>query len=1082
MAHDVFVSHASEDKARFVDALVGALQALGLTCWYDKCEIRLGDDFRKKMDEGLANARHGVVVLSPSYFKYWPEAELSALFNQERVFEQKRILPVRLDLDHATLTTRSPLLAARAALGWEQGVEVLAKAIRDAILADTAPTPGRRSPVHNLPARRAGQLFGRERDLEQVLEMLAPGQRVRLAASIEGLAGVGKTELALHVVERLARTDRFPGGIFWFDAENPDLTATWGGAIADELAVGLGPIAERAAGALRAVSTGAPVLLVLDNVERWTRESEPHPLPGGPNVALLVTTRFRFLAGTSFLHHPLEVLNPEASRALLASVSGRDLAATEGTDELLEQLEGHSLAVELAGAYLREFPRVSPGRYLDELRAGKVLEDKVTELVRYERTVHQALDANKRHIDEAAQRALRVAACFAPEEASIALLEACGVGGEELRILRRFHLIGGDGDRWRMHRLVRHWATRGAAPGETAAARRAFVRGCVAHAEQITLEEGFRIQRADGPHLEHAVSLAESVLPDEPGKVSRLLERVGTALASAGDLTRGRELLEQALALALRNFGEQHPSVAIRRSHLALVLRALGDLPRAKELLELALASSLRGFGEHDPSVATIRSHLALVLQALGDLPRAKELLELALASDLKNLGKDHPSVAAPLTNLALVLTDLGELPRAMELSELALALRLKNLGEDHWLVAKTRSCLASVLHHLGDLDRAKDLLELALASALANFMEDNPSVATIRSNLALVLLDLGELRRAKELLELALASGLRNLGEDHPSVATCRANLGGVLLDLGESPRARELLELALASELRKFGEDHPTVGRSRSSLALVLQDLGDLTRAKELLELALASDLKSFGEDHALAATDRANLGGILWNLGESPQARELLESALSSLVRNRGEDHPNVAACRANLAMVLRDLWELPRARELLELALASELRRFGEDHPTVGRSRSSLALVLQDLGDLSRAKELLELALTTALRSLGEASPTAATYRSSLAGVFQDLGDFHRAKELQELALTTEECSLGPDHPSTSYTRARLASVLADLGESNEARTQALRAVRAVANQPEGSRYRRLVEQLAEKILTPTRAPG
>lgn len=114
--YDVFVSHASEDKAHFVDSFVVALEAHGLRVWYDSNEIRLGDDFRRRMDDGLRRSRFGVVILSPNFFKYWPEAELSALFNQERVFDQMRILPIRLDLDHATMTTRSPLLAARAAL------------------------------------------------------------------------------------------------------------------------------------------------------------------------------------------------------------------------------------------------------------------------------------------------------------------------------------------------------------------------------------------------------------------------------------------------------------------------------------------------------------------------------------------------------------------------------------------------------------------------------------------------------------------------------------------------------------------------------------------------------------------------------------------------------------------------------------------------------------------------------------------------------------------------------------------------------------------------------------------------------
>ena len=252
------------------------------------------------MDEGLSQARFGVVVLSPNFFKYWPEAELSALFNQEATLNQSRILPIRLDLDRATLTTRLPLLAARADVSWDLGVATVADRIRDVVRSQTPLVRSGRSRAYNLPVRRARTLFGRDDDMDRLLAALMAGQSVRVAASVEGLAGVGKTELALHLVDRLSQTDRFPGGIFWFDAENPNLTATWGGPIADSLAVGALPLEERAAAAIRLVSAGPPALIVLDNVERWTRESEPRPLPAGSQVSLLVTTRSRFLAGPSF--------------------------------------------------------------------------------------------------------------------------------------------------------------------------------------------------------------------------------------------------------------------------------------------------------------------------------------------------------------------------------------------------------------------------------------------------------------------------------------------------------------------------------------------------------------------------------------------------------------------------------------------------------------------------------------------------------------------------------------------------------------------------------------------------------------
>ena len=80
---DVFVCHASEDKAELVAPLVDALKAQGVKVWYDADQIRLGDDFRLSMEKGLTRSRYGVVVVSPSFKKYWPQAELSVMFSLE---------------------------------------------------------------------------------------------------------------------------------------------------------------------------------------------------------------------------------------------------------------------------------------------------------------------------------------------------------------------------------------------------------------------------------------------------------------------------------------------------------------------------------------------------------------------------------------------------------------------------------------------------------------------------------------------------------------------------------------------------------------------------------------------------------------------------------------------------------------------------------------------------------------------------------------------------------------------------------------------------------------------------------------
>jgi len=54
---DVFISHASEDKADVVRPLADCVAARGVAVWYDEFELRLGDSLRRKIDSGIARSR-----------------------------------------------------------------------------------------------------------------------------------------------------------------------------------------------------------------------------------------------------------------------------------------------------------------------------------------------------------------------------------------------------------------------------------------------------------------------------------------------------------------------------------------------------------------------------------------------------------------------------------------------------------------------------------------------------------------------------------------------------------------------------------------------------------------------------------------------------------------------------------------------------------------------------------------------------------------------------------------------------------------------------------------------------------------
>lgn len=138
MEWDVFISHASEDKAVFVRSLAEALRAAGLRVWYDEHALKLGDSIRRGIERGLASSQFGVVILSPAFLqKEWPQKELDYFVTSE-TSDTRRILPVWHNVDATEVRTRFPLLADRVAVNTINGLDSVVSSIRAAIDASKA--------------------------------------------------------------------------------------------------------------------------------------------------------------------------------------------------------------------------------------------------------------------------------------------------------------------------------------------------------------------------------------------------------------------------------------------------------------------------------------------------------------------------------------------------------------------------------------------------------------------------------------------------------------------------------------------------------------------------------------------------------------------------------------------------------------------------------------------------------------------------------------------------------------------------------------------------------------------------------
>lgn len=103
----VFLSYTSND-AELAERIATALQASGIDTWWDKWCIRAGDSLRLKIDEGLAECTHFLVLLTPkSIDKPWVNQEMDAGLVR-KLNNQCRFLPVRYNLAASELP---PLLS-----------------------------------------------------------------------------------------------------------------------------------------------------------------------------------------------------------------------------------------------------------------------------------------------------------------------------------------------------------------------------------------------------------------------------------------------------------------------------------------------------------------------------------------------------------------------------------------------------------------------------------------------------------------------------------------------------------------------------------------------------------------------------------------------------------------------------------------------------------------------------------------------------------------------------------------------------------------------------------------------------------
>ncbi|MFB9682073.1 AfsR/SARP family transcriptional regulator [Streptosporangium vulgare] len=693
----------------------------------------------------------------------------------------------------------------RTALADEQGLDpgrAFTELERAVLADDPALRPAAAAPVVPGPPRRSTFLpydipdfSGRTAELE----WLAGGYHGPAVVTIDGMAGVGKTALAVHAAHRLAA--RYPDGRLFIDlrAHTAGREPVEAAAALETLLRQLGVPAERIPaapaerGALwRAELAGRRVLAVLDNA--LDAEHVRPLLPGHSETLVLVTSRRRLvdLDGAHVLS--VDSLGQEDAAGLFGRIVGeRAHREPDAVREVL-RLCGHlPLAIRISAARLQHRPRWSVSYLAGRLRDHRRLLDGVS----------AAFTLSYEHLREDERRMFRLLGlvpgrdidpCGAAALAGISQEEA-----EELLegLLDAHMLLQLEPGRYTFHDLLRE------------------------HARSIAEDDG-AVMRLLAYYLHRSRAAMDRLFPDSVGHREGIPQPAApvapirdAAEANAwldaersniiATAVHGPEICLGFLALTMRPFLD-------RRAHHddALTLHTLA-LQRSRELGDRAVQ-------------ARALTDLAWTHWRLGDYERAEEHAHQALDT-CEEVG-ERARALLTLGNVALRRRD------ARAERYLKRALDLTRIGADTWGEAHVLGILALVLDRAGRAQEARRHLDLALA--LHRKVGNPAGEAMTLDHLGVVLRRQGELARARTRHERAAAL-YRELGNTTDEAAA----LNGLAEAAGDPARA--VAEHTAALALAGLTRNRPEQARAHDGLARAHLALGSPERAGEHGRLAL-------------------------------------------------------------------------------------------------------------------------------------------------------------------------------------------------------------------------------------------------
>ncbi|KTD37331.1 toll/interleukin-1 receptor domain-containing protein [Legionella oakridgensis] len=131
-----FISHDSRDKNDFVRPLCENLRSRLCTVWYDEFSLRVGDNLRESIEDGIKKCNKCIVIISPAFISNtgWSKKEFESIFQREISDGKTVVLPIWHNVTRNQVYEYCSSFTNVVALNSAEGIDLVANKLFDILM------------------------------------------------------------------------------------------------------------------------------------------------------------------------------------------------------------------------------------------------------------------------------------------------------------------------------------------------------------------------------------------------------------------------------------------------------------------------------------------------------------------------------------------------------------------------------------------------------------------------------------------------------------------------------------------------------------------------------------------------------------------------------------------------------------------------------------------------------------------------------------------------------------------------------------------------------------------------------------